>query len=365
MSANANDLFQYVGDPGTATTLSAPGYTSGGTSINVGSTTNFPTTTGVIFAIDETETVDGEEARVAGTYNVYRGTVATGTSINNLAWVTGDGDRNYAAGSGTRVYITTSAGWANNLVDGLLVSLDQLSGEVNTAGLAQIAADLPANSLSPAVILNTYGTLGNTEYYTASDTWTKPAGLKYVVVEVQGAGGGGGGSGNTAERLGAGGAGGGYAKKKILAAALSSTETVTIGAAGAAGTTTGDGGSGGASSFGAHATGNGGAGGVAGSTSTAIDGPSGGTGTGGDINISGQDGFAGGTIAASGVGSGYRSGFGGSSIYGHGAPRGSGSNDAGKAGAGYGAGGSGGSRNTVSSAGGAGTAGLVIVNEYF
>lgn len=125
MAASATDYFQQVGEPGTATTLSAPGYTAGGTSINVGSTTNFPSATGVTFSIDEVETVDGEEVRVAGTYNVYRGTVATGTSINNVTWVTGDGDRDYAAGSSTRVYITTSTAWANRLVEGLSVSLDQ------------------------------------------------------------------------------------------------------------------------------------------------------------------------------------------------------------------------------------------------
>ena len=43
--ASRDDKYQYVGNPGTATTLSAPGYTAGGTSMTVGSTTNWPTLT--------------------------------------------------------------------------------------------------------------------------------------------------------------------------------------------------------------------------------------------------------------------------------------------------------------------------------
>lgn len=126
MAANANDYFQHVGEPGTATTLSAPGYTEGATTINVGSTTNFADDTGVIFAIDETETDDnGDEVRVQGTYNVYEGTVASGTGINNVSWLRGDGDRNYSAGASTRVYVTTSSAWADRLVDGMLVSHNQ------------------------------------------------------------------------------------------------------------------------------------------------------------------------------------------------------------------------------------------------
>lgn len=122
MAASTTDLLTKVGDPGTATTLSAPGYTTGGTSINVGSTTHFPSTTAFVFAIDEVETVGGEEVRVAGTYNTYRGIVSSGTQISSVTWLSGDGDRDYAAGAGTRVYITTASAWANRLIDGLNVS---------------------------------------------------------------------------------------------------------------------------------------------------------------------------------------------------------------------------------------------------
>lgn len=115
----ATDLLVEVGDPGSATTLSSPGYTSGSsTSINVASTSNWPSTgKAVVFAIDEAEVVDGEEVQVAGTYNEYEGTVASATSVSNVAWQRGSGDRNYSAGSLTRVYIPVSAERENRLVE--------------------------------------------------------------------------------------------------------------------------------------------------------------------------------------------------------------------------------------------------------
>lgn len=125
MTASADDLFMEVGTPGTATTLSAPGYTAGGTSITVGSTSNWPTATGVIFAIDEAEVVDGVEVQVAGTYNEYEGTVDTGTSVTNVDWVAGSGDRNYSAGALTRVYVAVTSERENRLAQGMSVGHDQ------------------------------------------------------------------------------------------------------------------------------------------------------------------------------------------------------------------------------------------------
>lgn len=123
--ASATDKLLEVGDPGTATTLSAPGYTTGGTSITVGSTSNWPTATGVVFAIDEVEVVNGVEQQVAGTYNEYVGTVATGTSVTNVSWQRGSGDRNYSAGSSTRVYIPVSSERENRIVEWGLVDHNQ------------------------------------------------------------------------------------------------------------------------------------------------------------------------------------------------------------------------------------------------
>ena len=124
MAASANDKFQKVA-MSTATTLSAPGFTSGGTSMNVVSTTNWPTDTGVTFAVDEVTTVDGVETRTAGTYNIFRGTVASATSITNITYVGGDAARSYSAGASTRVYILVSYAQMNRLIDGILVEHNQ------------------------------------------------------------------------------------------------------------------------------------------------------------------------------------------------------------------------------------------------
>lgn len=121
MAASASDYFQKVGES-TATTLSSPGYTTGNTSINVASTTNWPTDTGVTFAIDE---VDGDGARVSGTYNVFRGVVSSATQISSLTYVGGDANRDYSAGATTRVFIHVGEDQMNRMIDGSLVEHKQ------------------------------------------------------------------------------------------------------------------------------------------------------------------------------------------------------------------------------------------------
>lgn len=138
-------MFQKVGES-TATTLSAPGYTVGATSINVGSTTNWPTT-GVTFAIDE---VDANGDRVSGTYNVFRGSVASGTQIDSLTYVGGDANRNYSAGATTRVYVHVTSYRENRLVDGLLVSHDQ-DGNISADNTATFSSNIDVNDSSTSV----------------------------------------------------------------------------------------------------------------------------------------------------------------------------------------------------------------------
>lgn len=134
--------------------------------------------------------------------------------------------------------------------------------------------------------------------FDASGTWTKDAGLLYVIVEGVGAGGGGGGAIDSGGGDGLGampGASGGYFRKVILASALGATETVTIGAGGTAGSAGGNGGNGGTTSFGSHCQSTGGTGGLGswGDGSGAF--VAGGVATGGDINIDGNRPISGGT----------------------------------------------------------------------
>lgn len=206
--------------------------------------------------------------------------------------------------------------------------------------------------------------------FTASGTYDKPTGLKFIEVKAVGGGGGGGGvAGATASDFGAGGGGGagGCAIITIYASALSASETVTVGAGGTGGIGSLSGSSGGNTTFGAHCTGGGGTGG-GGHTSSANAktrfGGQGGTATGGDINITGGPGGIG--VAVDSASLGANGGPGGSSVMGGGAYSSSGDINGNNA-TGYGGGGGGavdtGSTSTFN--GGDGADGLIIVKEYF
>ena len=186
---------------------------------------------------------------------------------------------------------------------------------------------------------------------TGANTWTKPAGIATVVVEVQA--GGGGGAGCASNETGAGGGGGGFTRELIDVSGTAS-ETATVGAGGAGGAAGANNGlAGGTSSFGALCSATGGGLGAAGTGQTA--GGAGGVGSSGNDNRKGQGG--------GGAGTGNEVyGLGGSSALGGGGrctP-----NSAGDAGGAYGAGGGGGSHASASRAGGAGADGVIIVWEY-
>jgi hypothetical protein len=163
VSASATDKFKKVGVAGTATTLSAPGHSISGTTITVGSTTNWPTDTGVTFAIRQ---VDSSGALVAGTYTEWNGTVS-GSTITNMTLVYGT-DQVYPAGSTTQVYIPVSAARDNELVDGLLEEHDQdgthgdiTPTSVNTGAITATSITTSALTISGSAFSEVWAAVGD------------------------------------------------------------------------------------------------------------------------------------------------------------------------------------------------------------
>lgn len=209
------------------------------------------------------------------------------------------------------------------------------------------------------------------QVFTGSGTWTKPAGLHKVFVQVVGPGGGGAGAtgGSSQASLGGGGGAGAYGGGWLDASSLASTVAVTVGTGGAGGAgnltpQSGSAGSG-ASSFGAHITAGAGSGGgalTAGSSAVIVNGGSGGTaGTGGNVNA--QGGAGGGGIRMSGTAG--SSGGGGSSHFAGGGRATSSADQGGDSGS-LGSGGGGATSFTSAQrAGGNGGDGIVIVTEFY
>lgn len=143
-----------------------------------------------------------------------------------------------------------------------------------------------------------------TQVFTGSGTFTVPAGVTRVEVEVWG-GGGGSMASSGAGVFTNGGAGGGYSRKIVGGLVPGATVAVTVGAGGTASASGVAGGNGGSSSFGAHCSASGGAGAVV----TVGLGSAAGIGSGGDINLGG--GLGQGAITSVTAGSGGMGAMGG------------------------------------------------------
>lgn len=180
--ASANDMFQKVGRA-TATTLSAPGYTTGDSSVNIGSTTNWPTDTGVTFAID---VVDAAGERIAGTYNVFRGRVAGASQVDQVVYEGGDAHRSYPSGATTRVYILVSSYRDNRMVDGILTHSNPdgtlKNNSVTTPAIADdsVTAAKRSGGFKIGVILG--ATLGSTGNKAVTGLGFKPKLVRFTVL---------------------------------------------------------------------------------------------------------------------------------------------------------------------------------------
>ena len=250
--------------------------------------------------------------------------------------------------SGSSDFSIVQAGVAERIRIG---SSGQLGiGGANYGSSGQVLTSNGSGSAPSWQSASATGTLKSVQVFESSGTWTRPAGVTKVVVEVCG-GGGGGYSVATGAPNGNGGSAGGYCRKFIDVTSISSA-TLTIGAGGAINT----GGGNSSWSDGTNTlTANGGA---AGGPGNAANTPLGGTATGGNLNVQGGDG---GMAKYSGY-IDQMGGNGGNSFFGGGGAGAQYEQRAATPGRAYGSGGGGGSVNGYPGA--AGKQGVIIVWEY-
>ncbi|WP_413558359.1 beta strand repeat-containing protein [Bdellovibrio sp. HCB209] len=283
---------------------------------------------------------------------ITSGATLTAADIPTLAWSKLTSTPTTVAGYGiTDAGTVTSITAGTGLTGGTITGTGTIAVDVGTT--ANKIVQLDANAKLPAVDASNVSGLPpfrNMQVVSSTATWTPPAGVTKVYIQIWGAGGGGGGGSSDllAPPGGSGGGGGAYASG-FFTLADSNAVTVTIGTGGNKGNAGQTGSAGGTSSFGSYISASGGLGGpmggstpIAGGTSTAT------------MAITGGWGFP---PASSFGGMGGASGMGGSPS--------PGSTAAGQTGAnaicsGCGGGGGGGVTG-AGTAGGNGSAGRVIV----
>jgi hypothetical protein len=161
MSAAATDYFTEVGNPGTATTLAAPGHSIAGSAINITSSSNWPTSSGAIFAMDTYDVSTGK--RVPGSYTEWEGVIGT-NAISGMILRYGT-DQNYSAGSTTRVYIPVSSSRENRMAQGILLHANQ-DGSLKTAAVQAALGLTNLNGYTPVGFNPNTVTYNGGRYYT-------------------------------------------------------------------------------------------------------------------------------------------------------------------------------------------------------
>jgi hypothetical protein len=127
---------------------------------------------------------------------------------------------------------------AGAIAGGGFVTIDPTFGGFGTVGT--VAELLYQKSNTTWYVIDTFRpSVIDVQEFLASGTWYKPAGCKYVLVEMMGSGGGGGGGGRQAAGVvstgGGGGGGGGYTMRRFLASDLPSTVALVVSTGGTAG----------------------------------------------------------------------------------------------------------------------------------
>lgn len=172
MAANLGDKFRKVG-ASTVTTLAAPGKALSATSINVGSTTNYPTDTGIVIAMRQVNT-DGQV--VQGTYTTWNAIVSSPTSLTISSTPRKGSDQVYPAGSTTQVYMVVSSDSQNDLIDGILVqhAQDGTHKDVTTNTITATTGtftNLVVGSQTPTADWTTLGATPNTVTYNGNRSY--------------------------------------------------------------------------------------------------------------------------------------------------------------------------------------------------
>ncbi|WNO06052.1 hypothetical protein [Rhodoferax mekongensis] len=337
---------------GKPTTFAGFGFSASQSRIDIGITT---TGDAVVTAASQSAARTAIGASTVGSAIMI---AADAAAVRVAAGAGATGDTLFTAGTATAARTALGAGATGDA----LFTAANVASAIATLGLTTVAAITPATATplagsgSGVVGVSTKyaredhahpivaAGFSNLQVFTASGTFTVPAGVTTAKVTVVGGGGGGGGSSGG---IGFGGGGGGASVRIVTGLTPGGTVAVTVGAGGAAGGVNSAGGGGGTSSFGAFCSATGGGGGsTSGGTGCAF----GGLGSGGSLNMRGGTG---------GFGtSGFN--FGGSSYFSGGIPgtdTGGGSGNGGT----LGGGGSGGVFNGGSFNGGAGGAGVVLV----